>query len=359
MAQQNSPDHSLSIVVVIIALMMLGAWLVQDQPWIFLLPWKYLRVAELAGTFQFTLMHQVLEHDFIAFDDKVAFVNSRVAFVFRGGCALLLLHALYYFKMSLQPAWSMEAYLDGVYNRFRWLEVVYHSPKGIGFKKTFPFVTVDLKHSYPDVEFPIGMEPMDYYAKYEETLPEELKLQVGPELTVVDRKIVWSDKYAEELANDCFRRIPNKRPSPEAKSWREQAWQRCVETHKFERTFALGMLQSARDFGVLNATEMLHIRRAAGHELKKGNPGTFYLWRAMISLGGRTAYAEGAGIICHYHFERSLTEYLVTNPSDHQIVRFMRKKPWVNNAVTSFSEVRDVIMNSPDVIALKQAGLLK
>jgi hypothetical protein len=360
MAQKNnSPDHSIAVIIGVLALVFGVTWLVKSQPWIFLLPWKYIRAVELGATLQIDLMNQVLGFDFISYDEKVSYVNNRMAIMFRGAAALLLLHALYYFKMSFQPAWSMEAYLDGIYSRFSWLEVVYHSPNGIGFIRKFPFITVDLKHHYPDVEFPIGVEPMDYYAKFEDSLPDELKSQIGPALKIQDRKIAWTDKYAEAVAHECFRRIPNKKPSPEEKSWREQAWQRCVETHKFERTFALGMLQSARDFGVLNATEMLHIRRSAGRELKNGNSGTFYLWRAMISLGGRTAYAEGAGIICHYNFERALTEYLVTNPSDRQIVSFMRKKPWVNNAVSSFSAVRDVIMKSPDVIALKQAGLLK
>lgn len=355
----QAPDNSLSYIVALVVLIFVGYWAFDKYQWAILIPWKWLRVTELALTGQFDMVMKIINFNFTEFGIHYEYVNQRVYIAFRILTVFVILHAVYYFRMNAKPGWSMEEYLYSIYNRFAWLAVVYDPPKGLSLKKSFPFIAFEFAHKYTDVEFPEGVEPLTYLATFEAVLPEKLKGQIGPALTIKNKQVVWADKYAKEVALECFKRIPDKRPSPDAKSWREQAWQRCVATHRFERTFALGMMQAARDFGVMNAAEMLHIRRSAGMELQSKNDGAFHLWRAMISLGGRAVYAEGAGIVCHYHFEKALTDYLVTHPDDGQIVHFMRGKPWVVNALNSFTEVRDIVMNSPDVIALQKAGLLK
>ncbi len=355
--QQN--DMSLSAVVFIMVILFVSVWAVSAYSAAILIPWKYLRMLELGVSFQWGTLVKLWQSDITTYDARFDYVNERVWFAAR----FLAIPMAYFAFKALQRVnmgWTMEDHLQVLFTRFKpWLSLVVQMPKGLQLTKKPPFIKMDLMPNFLDPEFPEGIEPLDYFAKYREDLPERLKDQLGPMIKTQDKKIVWRDKYAHQLAMECYKRIPDKRPTPDAKSWRENAWQTCVQNHRFERTFALGMLQFARDFGVMSAMEVLYLRKAAGEELKKNNEGAFHFWRAVVSFGGRCVYPEGAGIICHYYFEKGLTDYLVTNPNDRQVAHYLRAQPWIKNALDSFFDVDNTVLNAPDVVALRKAGLLK
>lgn len=357
--QGSNEDFSFTVIIVIMIAIMAVAMFFMYKADLVLIPWKFLRAAELAATFQFETLSKMWAYNFTDYNKAFDHVNERVWMVYRWlGIPVLVIGLMKLLKVNFM--WSMEDTLAVGYNRFKWLKLVFKPADGLVFSTKFPFITFKLKHDFPKVDWPDGMEPIDYFKANRETLPEVLKSQLGPQLKIEDKKIVWRDSFAKEVAYECFKRIPDKKPTPTSRSWREQAWDTCVKNHRFERTFALGMLQAARDFGVYNATsELLHLRVKAGEELKKNNTGLFSFWRALISFGGKTAYAEGSGIICHYYFEKALTDYLVTSPDDTQIAHYLRAQPWIKNAMDSFFELDQVIENSPDVVALRKSGARK
>lgn len=356
--KQDQGDMSLSVIVLALLAIFGLIWAITAYAEIVLIPWKGIRLMELALSFQWGTLIKLWDANIVTYDQRFDYVNDQVWWAAR---FLAIPMAYFTFKAfkSVNFMWNMENHIQVIYARFRWLSLVVEMPKGIQFMKKFPFVRVSLEPNYLDVSFPEGIEPLDFFAKYREDLPERLKNQLGPMIKTKDKKIVWADKYAKDLAMECYKRIPDKRPMPDAKSWREQAWQNCVQNHRFERTFALGMLQAARDFGVMSAMEVLYLRKAAGLELQQNNEGAFNFWRAVVSFGGRCVYSEGAGIICHYYFEKGLTDYLVTNPNDKQVAHYLRAQPWIKNALDSFFDVDNTVLNAPDVVSLKKAGLLR
>lgn len=357
--QGSNEDFSFTVIVVIMLVIMAAALFVMYKADLVLIPWKYLRALELVVSLQFDTLSKMWNYNFNDYNKAFDFVNERVWMVYRWfGIPVVILGVVALKKINFM--WTMEDTLAVGYQRFKWLQLVFKPASGVVFIKKFPFISLQFAHTFPKVDWVEGLEPIDFFKKNRETLPEVLKAQLGPPIKIEQKKIVWQDQFAKEVALECYKKIPDKRPTPESKSWREQAWENCVKNHRFERTFALGMLQSARDFGVYNVTsELLYLRVKAGNELKKNNPGLLSFWRALISFGGKTAYAEGSGIICHYYFEKALTDYLVTSPDDRQIAHYLRAQPWVKNAMDSFFELDQVIENSPDVVALKKAGMRK
>jgi len=355
--KNNQGDMSLSFIVLGILLLFGLVWAASAYSEYILKLWKALRLVELAISFQWTLLTQLWNAEIVTYDARFDFVNERIWSIYKW-LAIPMGYFAWKAANRVHSNWTMEDHLQVLYGRFPWLHIVFTKPQGVSFKKTFPFIKVSLLTTYNDVEFPEGVEPLDYFKKYRDVLPEKLKSQLGPMLKIKDKQIVWQDKYAHELVMACYRRIPDKCPTPDAKSWRAQAWQNCVKSHRYERTFALGMLQEARDLGVMSAMEILHLRKAAGLELKKKNEGAFQFWRAVVSFGGRCVYAEGAGIVCHYYFEKALTSYLVSNPNDAQVAHYLRAQPWIKNALDSFFDVNEAVFNSPDVVALRKSGLL-
>ena len=356
--KQNQGDMSLSAIVAAIVALVAFIWAVDHYSAQILIPWKAIRLVELAFSFQWELMGKVWNSSITTYDKKFEYVNASVWSAYKW-IAIPMGYFVYRAAKSVNFLWTMEDHLQVIYGRFRWISIVMDLPKGIHIVKKFPFIKIAIMPEYLEVDFPEGVEPLDYFAKYREDLPEKLKQQLGPMIKTKDKKIVWQDKYAYEVALECYKRIPDKKPLPTAKSWREQAWQNCVQNHRYERTFALGMLQAARDFGVMSAMEMLHLRKLAGMELKNKNEGLFHFWRSIVSFGGRCVYPEGAGIICHYYFEKALTDYLTTNPQDKQVAHYLRAQPWIKNALDSFFDVDNTVLNSPDVVALRKAGLLR
>lgn len=357
-SKNDQGDATLSVIVFGMLILFGMLWAVTAYSEIILIPWKALRLTELALSFQWGTLMKLWNANINTYDARFDYINERVWFASRALAIPMVYFTFKAFK-SVNFMWNMEDHLQVIYQRFRWLSLVVELPKGIQFTKKFPFVRLSIVPNFLDFEFPEGIEPLDFFAKYREDLPERLKKQLGPMIKTKDKKIVWADKYAYELAMECYKRIPDKRPMPTAKSWREQAWQTCVQNHRFERTFALGMLQAARDFGVMSAMEVLYLRKAAGLELKNNNDGAFSFWRAIVSFGGRCVYAEGAGIVCHYYFEKGLTDYLVSNPNDRQVAHYLRAQPWIKNALDSFFDVDNTVLNAPDVVALRKAGLLR
>ena len=356
---QGNEDFSFTVIMVFVLMLMGLAMFFMYKADLVLIPWKFLRAAELVVSLQFETLNKMWNYSFVEYGKAFDYTNDRVWMVYRWcGLPILIIGG---FKLTqVKFLWSMEDTLSVGYQRFKWLRLVFDPATGLKITKKFPFISMGLKHTFPKVDFPSGVEPMVFFNNNRETLPEVLKTQLGPSIKIVNKKIEWADVFAKEVAYECYKRIPDKRPTPESKSWREMAWETCVKNHRFERTFAIGMLQAARDFGVYNVTaDLLHLRLKAGSELKKKNLGLFSFWRALISFGGKTAYPEGAGIICHYYFEKALTDYLVTNPDDRQIAHYLRAQPWIKNAMDSFFELEQIIENSPDVIALRKAGLRK
>jgi hypothetical protein len=359
MNKNNQEDMSLSVIVFICILLGAIIWAVSAFAPQVLVPWKWIRAAELAVTFQWETLSKMWAYEFKEYGKAFNYVNEQVWDVLKWLC-IPIGYSAWKAAQQVNLNWTMEDHLQVLFGRFRWLNVVMRVPSGIGLSKKFPFVTFDMFVTYTNVEFPIGLEPLDYFAKYRENLPDVLKGQLGPMVKIKDKKIVWQDKFAEEVAMTCYKRIPNTKGTVDAKkTWREQAWASCSQNHRFERTFALGMLQAARDFGVLSAIEFLHLRKLAAVELKKNNRGLFEFWRAIVSLGGRCVYPEGAGIICHYYFEKALTDYLTTNPNDKEVAHYMRAQPWIKNALDSFFDVDRTVMQAPDVVSLRKAGLLR
>lgn len=358
MSKNNQEDMSMHAAAFFIILILIAWWAVGHFAEALLVPWKYLRAFELAISFQWELLGKMWNYNFKSYGKAFDATNEAVWSVAKYLCIPMAFIA-WKAMLKVNLNWAMEDHLQVLYQRFRWLEVTFRPPGGFSFTKKFPFVKLDLMATFHDVEFPHGIEPLDYFAKHRDSLPEVLKGQLGPMIKIENKKIVWRDKFAQEVAMACYKRIPDKKPSPTARTWREQAWFNCVQNHRYERTFALGMLQAARDFGVLSAMELLHLRKLAGKELASGKKGLFEFWRAIVSLGGRCVYPEGAGIICHFHFEKALTDYLTTNPGDREVAHYMRAQPWVTNALDSFFDVDQTVMNSPDVVALRKAGLLR
>lgn len=356
--KNNQGDMSLSVIIILLLLLFGLIWAVTAYSQIVLIPWKGVRLFELAISFQWETMVKLWHASVVTYDERFDYVNDRVWNAARF-LSIPMAYLTYRAFKSVNFGWTMENHLPVIFGRFRWLSLVVELPKGLKVEKKFPFFKFSAEPNYLDVDFPDGIEPLDFFAKYREDLPERLKKQLGPMIKTKDKRIVWADQYAKDLAMECYKRIPDKRPMPEAKSWRENAWQDCVQNHRFERTFALGMLQAARDFGVMSAMEVLYLRKAAGMELKKNNDGAFSFWRAVVSFGGRCVYAEGAGIVCHYYFEKRLTDYLVTNPNDKQVAHYLRAQPWIKNALDSFFDVDNTVLNAPDVVALRKAGLLR
>lgn len=357
--KNDQGDMSLSIIVILMVCLFGIVWVIMEYSAIVLIPWKILRLFELGISFQWVTFQKLLNANITKYEHPAfSYVNERVWFAARF-LAIPMLYLTFRAFKSVNFMWNMEDQLQVLFQRFRWLSVVVEMPRGLHVTKKFPFIKFTIAPTYLDPDLPAGIEPLDFFAKYREDLPERLKAQLGPMIKAKNKKIVWADKYAEGLAMECYRRIPDKKPMPDAKSWREQAWQTCVQNHRYERTFALGMLQAARDFGVMSAMEVLYLRKIAGIELKKKNEGAFFFWRAIVSFGGRCVYPEGAGIICHYYFEKGLTDYLVANPNDRQVAHYLRAQPWIKNALDSFFDVENTVLNAPDVVALRKAGLLR
>jgi len=352
-------DLSLSAVAFFMILLAVLVWAVYAYSAAMLVPWKALRLVELALSFQWGLMIDLWNANITTYDRRFDYVNDRVWIAAR----FLAIPMGYFAFKALKNAhflWQMDDHLQVLYGRFKWLHMIMTMPRGFVFRKKFPFFIFEMAPTFLDVYFPEGEEPLDYFEKYRDVLPEKLKNQIGPLIKTKDKKIVWQDKNAEKLVMECYKRIPDKRPLPNAPSWREQAWTTCVQNHRYERTFALGMLAAARRFGVMSAVELLELRRQAGFDIKNNKDyNAFFFWRAVISFGGRCVYSEGAGIICHYYFECGLTDYLTQHPEDKQVAHYLRAQPWIKNALDSFFDVYNTVMNAPDVESLRKAGLLK
>ena len=351
-------DQGLWFAFMFLALVFGGMWAFSHFSAYVLIPWKWVRMAELAVTFQWDTLGKLWASNITTYDQRFDYVNDRAGLALRW-LALPLGYFAWKAMQTQRMGWSMENHLEVLFERFRWLSLIMDKPVGLTWSKKFPFVSADFKVNYKSVKFPEGVEPLDFFDKHKDNLPEVLKEQLGPLIKTKDRKIVWADKYAEKLALTFYKMIPDKRPKPGAKSWREEAWANCVKTHRYERTFALGMMEAARRFGVISAVEQLDLRLSAAKELEQKKEGAFHLWRAIVSLGGRCVYSEGAGILCHYYFEKGLTDYLVEHPNDVEVAHYLRAQPWIKNASKSFQEVYDIVMNAPDVVALRKSGRLK
>ena len=254
--QGSNEDFSFTIIMTImIVLMAIGAFFIYKADMV-LIPWKYIRAAELAATFQLETLSKMWNYSFTSYNAAFDFVNERVWNAYRWlGVPIIVIGLIKMTKVNFN--WTMEDTLAVGYQRFKWLQLVFVPASGIRLIKKFPFISIDLAHSFPKVELPNGVDPIDYFKQHRDNLPEVLKAQLGPQIKIEDKKIMWQDQFAKEVAYECYKKIPDKKPTPDSKSWREMAWQNCVQNHRYERTFALGMLQAARDFGVYNVTSEL------------------------------------------------------------------------------------------------------
>jgi hypothetical protein len=316
----------------------------------FLMVWKWIRVFELVPLMRFDIIKKVLTYDWLSYDAAFDYVNDYVWAFYRWLGIPLVAIGIYYQKYIQVDDWLMEHYLNGVYNRFPWLSIIYKPPTGMGFTKKMPFIRVGDNHEYLDPVFPRGMKPLDFLNKYRENLSDILKRQVGPLIRLKGNNIDWQDQWAKKIAEECYKLIPNKSSMPGGVTWRNEAWDRCYQTHRFERTFAIGMLSEARRFGVIAPAEFLWLRLEAGKELKKGNDSAFILWRGVCCFGGRCAFPESVGMLLHMLYEKHLTEYQKKHKNDAKIIYQMKGSPWVFNAVAAFFELEKMVLSSPDSV---------
>lgn len=309
-----------------------------------LIPWKWLRSAEMMLIFHFPAALEVAGYPWAAYDHNFHKVNDLVWSFYRfAGLPMIVI--AYATLLRNGGAWSMEHYIDIVYKRFGWLSListVREKDSIFSFEK--PFVHLNVRVKYNDIKFREGADPIQFFEENEKNLLEVLKKQLGPRLVLKNGKIEWKDRHAKKVAEKCLSMIPDKAPLKGAPSWRKTAWQRCLRSHRFERTFAIGMLQEARNFGVVGWSNFLYLRAIASG--KTDDPeSAFVLWRAIVSLGGKTYFPEAAGIMSHYLYEKSLNVHLRRNPQDAEIVYGMRGDPSLQNAVEGFTGMKETIFD--------------
>jgi hypothetical protein len=342
---QNSYDNSFVMMVFVLALFAGGYFLIQyfSAP-ILQYFWKYLRAIELGLTFRFGEAIQVINHPWLKYDHVFSYVNNEVWKYFQWlSVPLLVVAVAKLFQNS--GNWTMENYLDVIYKRFPWLAFIFSAPdKPNLLTKKAPFIVIGPQIEYKNLVFPDGEEPLDFLEKNSHDLTNVLVKQLGPRLETKNKKLVWKDKWAKQVAEQCYKMIPNKKPTPDALSWQAEAWNNCFNTHRFERTFALGMLESARKFGVISPAEFFYLRAGAALKDGKFDRDAFLMWRAVCCFGGRTAFPESSGIMSHYLYEKSLNNHLKKHPEDKAIAFHMRNEPYVTTAIESFAEMKKIIM---------------
>ena len=161
--KNDQGDMSLSAIILGMILIFGLVWAGTAYAEIVLIPWKALRLFELAITFQWGSLMKLWHADIVTYDQRFDYVNDRVWFAAR---FLAIPMAYFTFKAlkSVNLGWNMEDHLQVLNQRFRWLSLVVEMPKGIQLMKKFPFFKISLAPNYLDADFPEGIEPLDFFA---------------------------------------------------------------------------------------------------------------------------------------------------------------------------------------------------
>ncbi len=354
----NSGDEYMILILIAIAIMTFWFLMVRYETFA-LLVWKSIRSLELIITLNFPTVYNLWTTPMRWGDETFSHFNSIFGWTYRLIIGVPMIMIAYSASINKQKSFNINDYVITIWRRFFWLKIVADAQPDnqiIMYKpiknKLSPFkklpVKINMKKSYikfNTLDFPDGMEPLDYLEKYQDNLNEKLTEQLGHMLKIENGKIQWKDKDIERFVKQILQHIPAivlKEGEPNA---RVLAWQKCLRIHRYERTFAMGILYEARLFGVVEPANFLWIRHKAIDDLKKNNYSTFTLWRALLAAGGRCAYPEGAGVFCHFQYEKALDKWAQKNPEDQSVVHTLKGTPWVLNATSSFYEVRDIELN--------------
>lgn len=320
--------------------------------------WKSIRTIEFLVTFNLPTIYNMWTTPMRWGDATFSHFNSIFGWTYRLVLAIPMILVAYSISINKKLKFEMDDYIISVWNRFPWLGVITKAqtnnrvfehftikigkaeikvPKKINLKKA--------KVTYETIEFPTGEEPLDYLDKHQDDINEQLVQQLGPMITMEKGQVKWQDKNVQRFVTQIIKFVPELVLRPGEPNARIKAWRSCLETHRYERSFAMGILAEARAFGVVEPANFLWLRNKAAEDLKKKDNSAFILWRALLAAGGRCAYPEGAGIFCHYQYERSLNAWAKEHPEDSSLIYTLKGTPWVYNAAASFYDVRDIEKN--------------
>lgn len=109
-----------------------------------------------------------------------------------------------------------------------------------------------------------------------------LNQQLGP---VFESRSALLNSELGWLVTELMQMIPSQH--------REEVIDSMLDNHIYLSTIILRLLESARRFGVVPVSSLLRLK--VEHRA---------LWYALVSLGRKVAFVEGAGIIAQFHYER-------------------------------------------------------
>lgn len=349
---QSSATDDMVFLVMMVAIGGALWWLAMTYSKEILVYWKWLRSIELMAILHFTHAKNVLDWNWTTYDDRFMRVNEFVWSYYRWSALLVLPIFLRYKSQATRMVnYYMEEYLDTIYHRFPHLKTLWRvGSKKFQFGTKFPFITYGMTGEFIDFPRIKTDTPERFYTRHKDNLDEALRAQLGPELKVVNNKIVWQDPWAKYVVMYCFHFLKED-PKDPARQYRSKAWNKRSRIHHYERTFALGMYAEACGLGVLAPQEMLELKTAIKDPAKFPNDTAYINWRSIVAFGGGVAAAEAAGIHSHYLFETALANYQEMKRAageetlSSSLMAQIGKRPFLIKAVEAFSELNHELTN--------------
>ena len=294
----------------------------------FIPSWRIVRSIELFATFQFDAIVAMWSEPIRWGDDTFNLINESFFRIYRFliGPILLVLAFLnarqFHSSFATEHTFTMDKVMMTIWKRFPWLKEV--STLTGSNKLITPDILMlkagALKFKFKETEFKTGQEPLEYLHENDDNIElciHKLQASAGPTLKYdKDGKVQWHDKYAKAVVDQVIHTIPDKPPRPGMRKVREEAWERCLKTARYERTFALHVLSEAKRFMVYSPARFMWMRTLASEPKaynKYSDP--FVMWRAILSHT-RTPFIEASLILNQYHYEKAVQQHLKKHPED-------------------------------------------
>lgn len=343
MSQQHPPstssggDNSLLIIIFFIGGIFGIRFLMGKYGDAFIPLWRIIRGTELFATFQFDSIVAMWGEPIRWGDGLFVAINESFFRIYRLliGPILLVLAFLnarrFYNSFATESSFTMDEVMKTIWRRFPWLKEV--STLTGSNKLITPDILMlkagQLHFKFKDLTFKTGQEPLEFLHDNDDNVDlciYKLQSSAGPLLRYdKDGNVIWHDKYAKAVVDQVINIIPNRPPRPGQRKVREEAWERCLKTAHYERTFALHILNEAKRFMVYSPARFMWMRTLTGNPKAYNQySDPFIMWRALLSHT-RTPFVEASLILNQYHYEKAIQQHLKRHPEDEPYAALLLK----------------------------------